>query len=191
MRRAVIVAIATTLALSLVGVAWAFTPGKPEVDRAAARFQGQGQVDSVRCGGEDGDPYIEMNGRWAGPITDTSPVPGDFSLTGTLQLSMKIVMNAPTGTGEALGTATIQGAAGGAKTFNGRITLVTQRTPDLITARGMIIGNALGPNGPTGDRLVANVELDINRTTNALNGSFGGPASIPDLSIKDNNQSCT
>jgi hypothetical protein len=191
MRRAVIVAIATALALSLVGVASALVPGKPEVDRAAAKFQAQGQVDSVRCVGEDGDPYIETNGRWAGPINDTSPVPGDFSLNGTLQLSMKIVMNAPTGTGEALGTATIQGAAGGSKTFNGRITLVTQRTPDLITARGMIIGNSLGPNGPTGDRLLANVELSINRVTNALTGSFGGPASFPDLSIKDNNQSCT
>ncbi|MDP9299875.1 MAG: hypothetical protein M3P43_03120 [Actinomycetota bacterium] len=104
---------------------------------------------------------------------------------------MKVVQSQHTGAGEALGTATIQGAAGGPKSFNGRITLVTQRTPDLITARGMIIGNALGANGPTGDRLVANVELSINRATNALSGSFGGAASIPDLSIKDNNQSCT
>jgi hypothetical protein len=79
MRRAALVAMVLTLALSLVGVASALTPGKPEVDRAAAKFQGEGQITSARCAGEDGDPYIQIDGRWAGPINDTSPVPGDFS----------------------------------------------------------------------------------------------------------------
>ena len=55
----------------------------------------------------------------------------------------------------------------------------------------MIVANSLDPTGkPTGDRLVANVEVSINRTSYILTGSFGGAASWPDFSIKDNNQSC-
>jgi len=190
MKRAIVLALATVLALCLVGVASAFTPGKPEVDKAAARFDGQGQVNPTRCVGEDGDPYVQFDGRWAGTMTDTSPVPGNFSVSGALTTSMSIVQNAKTGAGEALGTVTLQPAAGGGRTLQGRITLLTQRTPDLIQGRGMIVANSLNASGPTGDRLVANVEVSINRTTFALSGQLGGAASFPDFSIKDDNQSC-
>jgi len=190
MKRAVVLALATVLALCLVGVASAFTPGKPEVDRAAGRFDGQAKPKLTRCVGEDGDPYVQYDGRWAGTMSDTSPVPGDFSVNGALTTTMSIVQNATTGAGEAQGTVTLQAAAGGGKTLQGRITLVTQRTPDLIQGRGMIIANSLNANGPTGDRLVANVEVSINRATFQMTGQFGGAASWNDFSIKDNNQSC-
>ncbi len=191
MKRAVVLALATVLALCLVGVASAFTPGKPEVDKAAGKFDGQAQPRTTRCIGEDGDPYVQYDGRWAGSMTDTSPVPGDFSVNGALTTTMTIVQNATTGAGEAQGTVTLQGAAGGGKTLQGRITLVTQRTPDLIQGRGMIIANALDATGkPTGDRLIANVEVSINRVSFLMQGSFGGAPNWPDFSIKDNNQSC-
>jgi hypothetical protein len=190
MRRALVVAVATAVVFSVMGVAGAFTPGKPEIDRAAARFDGQATPKVSRCVGEDGDAYVQYDGRWAGTMTDTSPVPGDFSVTGALTTTMSIVQNAKSGAGEAEGTVTLQGAAGGGKTLQGRITLVTQRTPDLIQGRGMIVANALDASGPTGDRLVANVEVSINRATFQMTGQLGGAASWDDFSIKDNNQSC-
>ena len=190
MRRALVVAVATAVVFSVMGVAGAFTPGKPEIDRAAARFDGQATPKVSRCVGEDGDAYVQYDGRWAGTMTDTSPVPGDFSVTGALTTTMSIVQNAKSGAGEAEGTVTLQGAPGGGKTLQGRITLVTQRTPDLIQGRGMIVANALDASGPTGDRLVANVEVSINRATFQMTGQLGGAASWDDFSIKDNNQSC-
>ena len=72
MKRAVVLALATVMALCLVGVASAFTPGKPEVDKAAGKFDGQAQPKTTRCVGEDGDPYVQYDGRWAGTMTDTS-----------------------------------------------------------------------------------------------------------------------
>src|SRR5438046_127843 len=111
MRRAAIVAVATTLALSVVGVAWAFVPGKPEVDKAAARFDAQTQPKIARCVGEDGDPYVQYTGNWVGGMGETSPVPGDFSISGNLSINMDIVQNATTGAGEAQGSVTLQPAA--------------------------------------------------------------------------------
>src|SRR5204862_3848262 len=84
MKRAVVLALATVLALCLVGVASAFTPGKPEVDRAAGRFDGQAKPKLTRCVGEDGDPYVQYEGRLARTMSDTRLVPAALSVNGVL-----------------------------------------------------------------------------------------------------------
>ena len=47
-----------------------------------------------------------------------------------------------------------------------------------------------GAPSPRTDRLIANVEVSINRVTFLMQGIFGGAPNWPDFSIKDNNQSC-
>jgi hypothetical protein len=166
--------------------------GTPEVDRANATIKVNGQLNPLRCIGEDKLTYITYTGSWKGAETQLLPDPTDYPLSGSFVVNgIQWTINLKTGRGVLTGQASLLNAAG--PVYSGLITLVTQGMPvagALVPGRGWITGAVKLPDEgvtPGDDRLMANVEFQIGLTS-AL-GEFGdlpGSFKVPDFSAMTN-----
>jgi hypothetical protein len=158
----------------------------PEVDRANARLQLNGNLTARRCVGEDTIAYVTYSGTWSGGETQVLPDPTDYGLTGKVTVSgIKWTINTTTKRGVLTATITLVGSTG-APTYSGPLTLVTQGLPAAgaaVPARGWISAKIVPPDetvSPGDDFLIANTEFKISPTSaigmfgNAA-GSFGTP----------------
>jgi hypothetical protein len=166
----------------------------PEIDRANATMQLNGNLRGISCVGEDKMPYVTYVGSYAGGESQMLPDPTDYPLSGPLSISgVAWTINTKTGRGVLTGTITL-GPAGAVPVYSGKLTLVTQGVPAAtgapVPGRGWIVANIKHPDEgatPGDDNLVANVEFAISPFS--AMGQFGdvpGSMGIPDFSVVTN-----
>jgi hypothetical protein len=185
-------------------LAQAATTAKPEIDRANANIQLGGTLKPVSCVGEDKTDYVTYLGSWSGGENQVLPDPTDYKLTGTLTVSnIQWTINLKTDRGVLVGAATLQAVAGGAPTYAGTLTLITQGNPasstSPTTGRGWIDAPIKLPDEgalKNDDSLLANVEFP-SLSTGGGAGWFGdlpGAPNVPDFSVVTNannsNEAC-
>jgi hypothetical protein len=195
--RAVAIGVACCSVGVLTGgvVAYAVS-GTPEIDRANATIQLQGNLRPITCTGEDATPYATWSGSLKGGESQVVPDPTDYPLSGPLAVTgIKWTINMTTKRGVLTGKITLSTATAATPVYVGKLTLVTQGVPAggaaAVPARGFIVANFQvaddGVAPPNDDFLVANVEASLTPTGGAM--QFGdGVASlgIPDFSVVTN-----
>ena len=174
----------------LVGGAVAYAvSGTPEIDRANATINVQGNLTQVSCVGEDGIPYLTLSGSWVGGETQLVPDPTDYGLTGPVTISaIKWTTNMATKRGVLTATITLKTGSPLSTVYAGRLTLVTQGVPAagaFVPARGWINAPIVRPDETAAttpdDNLIANVEFKLSPVTatgyfGTLPAQFGFPA---------------
>jgi hypothetical protein len=195
--RAVVVMVAAAALLVAGAVAFAGVAATPEVDRANATMQLKGKFASVQCVGEDGGGYTTLRGKWKGPENDVTPGSTDYLLTGNL-LVAKVVwtINLATQRGVIRSGITLTDP-GANRVYSGNVTIITQGLPQpgsIVNGRGWIDAKTYDPPGVgDGGSLLANLEVQINGGTLALNGEFGDAPpnfGFPDWSSTTINRNC-
>jgi hypothetical protein len=197
----ILMAVGALVCFSLGGAVAVFaTSGTPEIDRANATLNLQGQLSTVRCTGEDKLPYETLSAGpagLAGSETQKLPDPTNYSLSGKVTITgVSWTINLATKRGVFTGTITLVNSAG-AVTYKGTLTLITQGVPAPgagVPARGWINAKFVGPEDgvpdtpPNDDNLLANTEFVL-ATTGAM-GEFGDASGIapgyPDFSVVTN-----
>ena len=161
--------------------------GTPEVDPSAGTFNAKFTSTSLTCVGEDGGPYKTDTMKFKGGSFDTSSAPGDFSLGGVFTWNFVVTINASTGDGWGSGTMKI---VSGGTTITGKATAVVARnSAGGVGGRGFWVGKVLVGGASTVDMTVENFEFTQNTATSIV-GTWGGAASVPNLSVKTTLQTC-
>jgi hypothetical protein len=195
--RAIVVGLACCSVGVLAGgvVAYAVS-GTPEIDRANATIQLQGNVKPISCVGEDGTPYATWSGKYTGGESQVMPDPTDYPLSGPLAISgIKWTINMTTKRGVLTAKITLSDPAAAVTTYVGKLTLVTQGVPAAgaaaVPGRGFIVANFVvaddGAAPPNDDNLVANVEAMLGTTGGSMVFGDAPPNfGLPDFSVVTN-----
>jgi len=194
-KRASIIVLSSVLLFTLAGVAFATTAGTPDVQIASATFTAspKGTPTMTTCMGVGGVTYQKVVGTWKATITDTSPIPLPFGLSGTGTIKGTLTISTALGTGN--GTLTVKITGSGGVAYKGTAPVVSQvvNQQNDVQGRGFLNANITKNSNSTGYAVKANFEFAVSGTTGAIAGQFGstaGSQATLDYSTETNNQTC-
>jgi hypothetical protein len=170
---------------SIIAAGAVTAPPKAEVNPALGSFRATFTAGRpVLCTGEDAVPYETIAATVSGTSADPALAgTADFFLTGKLTEKATATINRKTGAGWGTGTITV---TNGLKVISGPTVFVL--APISATAsvtRGIWQPKVTVNGAVTNDGAIIQYESSPGTTANSLRGTWGGKATVGDLSVKN------